>query len=403
MISKPEAVVRGWGVILMVTVSACLLSGCWDRVEVNDLATITAAGIDQYSDNLIEVSLQIYTPPRAGSNTDMSGGGEKNSQNQSTVISATGVNIADAVSKIQEKVPRQLFWGQVEVFILGHEIVKRNISGHLDYILRVPQIRGSALIFASRTDAKEILSLTPQLRNNSADVLEESNNLKLNLTMSVGKLNIMLEGENGTGILPSVDIMPPPEGQPSNRRYPAIVGCAVLKQEKLAGFIDEKTMRGVMWFRNQIDKITVTIAAGNAKAPISVLMNRGKSKLKPRISNGVWEVLVEVDTREILVQNTSRIDISRLKGTQIVEEKVKQEIEKIMNKTLSIMQRKMNADVLGFGEAFHRAYPKLWEKEKGNWGDIFPQVKVKYEIKTVIINPGKRESPTPRRKNGEGG
>lgn len=395
-------VIRRGGAALLAVVVTCMLCGCWDRVEVNDLATITAAGVDQYSDKLIELSLQIYTPPRGSSSSDMSGGSETIIQNQSTVISATGVNIADAVSRIQAKVPRLLFWGQNEVFVLGHELVKKSITGHLDYFLRVPQIRGSAMIFVSRTSAKEILTLSPGLRSNSADVLEESENLKIGLSMSIGNLNIMFAAGSGTGIMPSVEVMPAPEGQESNKRYPAITGCAVMKEEKLAGYIDDKAMRGVMWFRNEIDLAIATIITENVKKPISVRLNRAKTKLKPRINNGVWEMKVEISTREILVQNTSAIDVSELKGTRFVEAKLKQEIEKRMNRALNLVQKKFNADVLGFGEAFHRKYPKIWNKEQGNWEKIFPQVKVTYEIKTVIINPGKRGAPTRSPDNGEG-
>ncbi|MBW7477110.1 Ger(x)C family spore germination protein [Paenibacillus oenotherae] len=393
---------KAGGVFVLLVLASCTLSGCWDRIEVNDLATITAVGIDQYSDNLIELSLQIYTPPQ-GSSISMQGGGSKgsSSQNQSTVISATGINFADAVSKVQEKVPRLLFWGQNEVFVFSHSAAKQDIAGHMDYILRVPQIRGSALVFVSRTKAKDVLALTPQLRSSSADVLEEVSNLKIGLAMSAGNFNIMLSSSKGTAIMPSIEIMPAPEGQPQ-KRYPAITGCAVFKDSKLAGYIDDNITRGVMWFRNEIDMATATIVTEDQGGIISARLNRGRTRLKPRISNGIWEMTVGIDTREILVQNTSNTDVAELKGTRIVEEGLKQEIEKRMNRTLQIVQKKFEADVFGFAEAFHRKYPKIWNKEKGNWEEIFPHVQVKYDIKTVIVNPGKRTVPTNRMEGEKG-
>ena len=42
--------------LLATLVSVPLLSGCWDRVEVNDLAIVTAAAIDKKDDNQIELS-----------------------------------------------------------------------------------------------------------------------------------------------------------------------------------------------------------------------------------------------------------------------------------------------------------------------------------------------------------
>ena len=52
-------------------VSILFLSGCWDRVEVNDLAIVTAAAIDKRDDNQIELSIQIFIPKSLSS-----GGGQ---------------------------------------------------------------------------------------------------------------------------------------------------------------------------------------------------------------------------------------------------------------------------------------------------------------------------------------
>ena len=52
-----------------------LLSGCWDRVEINDLAIVTAAAIDATDDNQIELSLQVFIPKALGSGGGQGGGG----------------------------------------------------------------------------------------------------------------------------------------------------------------------------------------------------------------------------------------------------------------------------------------------------------------------------------------
>ena len=48
--------------LLSICVSILFLSGCWDRVEVNDLAIVTATAIDKRDDNQIELSIQIFIP-----------------------------------------------------------------------------------------------------------------------------------------------------------------------------------------------------------------------------------------------------------------------------------------------------------------------------------------------------
>ena len=57
--------------LLSICVSILFLSGCWDRVEVNDLAIVTATAIDKSDDNQIELSIQIFIPKSLSS-----GGGQ---------------------------------------------------------------------------------------------------------------------------------------------------------------------------------------------------------------------------------------------------------------------------------------------------------------------------------------
>ena len=95
--------------LLATLVSVPLLSGCWDRVEVNDLAIVTAAAINKKDDNQIELSIQIFIPK-----TLSSGGGEAGGSGggkMTVTASQTGKNIAEALSKLHGKMPREIFGG----------------------------------------------------------------------------------------------------------------------------------------------------------------------------------------------------------------------------------------------------------------------------------------------------
>ena len=51
--------------LLSICASILFLSGCWDRVEVNDLAIVTGTAIDKSDDNQIEASPSKYLYRRA--------------------------------------------------------------------------------------------------------------------------------------------------------------------------------------------------------------------------------------------------------------------------------------------------------------------------------------------------
>ena len=99
---------RGLLLFLSAAMSLLCLTGCWDRVEVNDIAIVTGTAIDKKGDE-IELSIQIFIPKAAGSSTEQSSSG--GNEHITVTTSQTGKNIADALSKLQGKLSREVFWG----------------------------------------------------------------------------------------------------------------------------------------------------------------------------------------------------------------------------------------------------------------------------------------------------
>jgi spore germination protein KC len=65
---------------------------------------------------------------------------------------------------------------------------------------------------------------------------------------------------------------------------------------------------------------------------------------------------------------------------------------------VAAVQQNMNADILGFAQAFHRKYPKEWNRVKDEWDEKFPQVKVTFESDVKIERQG-LSSPSALRSN----
>ncbi|MCQ6559579.1 Ger(x)C family spore germination C-terminal domain-containing protein [Paenibacillus mendelii] len=124
----------------------------------------------------------------------------------------------------------------------------------------------------------------------------------------------------------------------------------------------------------------------------SVRLNRGESKIIPTIAGDDWGITVKADAKYMLVQNTTKLDITSLQENRRLEDQLNREIEQRMREALIAVQ-KLKADIIGFAEAFHRKYPKQWNKEKDQRKERFPQIKVKYEISSQVISPGKRTLP----------
>jgi len=140
---------------LLWVASLLILSGCWDRKELNEIALIRAIGIDRTEDGQVEVTLLQAIPQRA----EDAGGGEKTGGTQ-RVLSARSINIPEAKAKLQQKLGREIFTGHQEVVVFGERMARTGIREALDYMARQPQVRLDAVVFVSDSP-KEIFTTIP--------------------------------------------------------------------------------------------------------------------------------------------------------------------------------------------------------------------------------------------------
>ncbi len=381
--------------VFFLYTSTLLLSGCWDRTEVNDVALITAAGIDKKKGKNIELSVQVFIPKSAGGGQQGMGGGSGggSSGGQTLVRSAEGVTIADAMSKLQEKIPRRIFWGHTEVYIISETLAKEGIRGYLDFMKRHPQVRIGAFIFISKTKAKEILGLLPPLERSSSEVLRELAKSKIEMKVTLKDLLQRISGDTMAVGLPRIEILPPEPGEDEKQTIPYISGTAVFKKDKLIGHIDDRLTRGVKWLRNEIELAVVTVDPKKTKGFVSLQMLRANTQLIPKIEKGTWKIKLKVETEDDIVQNETKLSFMNPKFVKILEKELEADIENRVREALAQVQKKMKADIFGFADVFHRKYPKEWNKVKDRWDEIFPKVEVSFDVKVNVRRPGLSNVP----------
>jgi spore germination protein KC len=373
---------------LFIAIPVLLLAGCWDRQEVNDLGLITAAGIDRISDKEIELSVLVYIPKSAGTGQSMEGGSGSGSSSQTLVRSATGLTIADAMSKLQEILPRHIFWGHTEVFIFRDQLAKRGLAKHIDFLLRHPQLRERSMIFISRQKPKEVLSLMPPLERDLASVLRELESMKMGMEVTVKDFAERLISGSGDTAVPWIKKLPPQSGKKKNETIAYIAGTAIFKKDKMVGKIDDSVTRGVLWLRNEVQLATVTVTPKEAKGHVSFSLQKASSELIPKFENGKWKITLKAEAEADIIQNTTRLDMSDPVVIKSLHQQFKKVIENKVNEAIVQVQKEMKADIFGFGEAFYRKYPDLWKRHKERWDEIFPNVEVTIDTDIKIRRQG---------------
>lgn len=377
--------------LLVICGTTPFLSGCWDRIEITDLAIVTAAAIDK-KDNQIELSVQVFIPSSISSGGGQGGPSQGGGAVTTLVRHEKGSNISDALSKLQSKLPRKVFWGHCKVFVFGEKLAKEGIQEQLDFLLRHPQPREKANMYVSKGKARPILESLPPLEHYSGEVLRELSDLHIGMLVTLQDLDEMLTGKPQAAALPIVKILPPGKGEKKLQGIPYIVGTAVFKKDKMTGMMTEKETRGLLWLRDEMETYTVTFQPKGVKGEISLNPVTAKIKKIPQIRNNKWKLLVKINTEGTVIQNGTKLNLSSPKSLKAAERAYQKDIERrIKMAFLHIQQKK--ADILGTGTDFYRKYPKQFNLNENHWDEIFAEMEVEIDVVAHIRRQGYINKP----------
>ncbi|MFM9278671.1 Ger(x)C family spore germination protein [Paenibacillus jiagnxiensis] len=385
-------------ILMMTTISIPLLlvlGGCWDRTELNDLTLVSALAIDKAENHRVRATVQVIIPQNQGGGTGTAGGGPSGggAAKRTATRSETGINISDALSKLQRKIPRRMFWGQCRIFVFSEAVARKGIQKHLDFLIRFPQTRERSYVFVSKGDAGKSLELFPLIENSSAQVLHKLTDLRVGMRVTTLQLSLMLKGDSRAAVLPMIRILPKSKSAEPFQTIPYLEGSAVFKNDKMIGEISEKITRGVMWLRNEIGEYTVVFESEGAEGRVSLKPLKANIKLIPEIKGDTWKMTVRVKTEGDIIQNDTVMDPVNPKLLALMRKGFEDDVRGRINLALHEIQGRHKADIIDFAKAFHRKYPEQWEKVKHHWDEQFPKVQVITKIDAKIIRPGLIGSP----------
>lgn len=350
--------------------------------------------MDKGTENNIELSVLVYIPStqQSGQESGMSGGG---SSGKTFVRSAEGETVADAMSRLQEALTREIFWGHNEVLLIGEKLAKEGISDQIDFWMRHSEPRIRADVFVSKGKAKTVLQAMPELEQEAAKQLRKLVQTHIGVKVTVKDLSQMLANEPNAAVLPWVENLSPSQMDKSNKDIPIINGAAIFKEGKMVGRFNDKETRGILWPRNEIETGVITISFENEKGYISLNLLRSHTELTPSIKNGIWSMHINTHADMEVVQNTTQLSLFDSNVIKEAQKKVEDEIEQREKLVFSKVQGRLNTDIFGFADEFERKYPQIWKEKKDQWDDIFPEVQVSFvtdvKIQRLGLGTGNRK------------
>lgn len=371
--------------ILLTLISTCLfMTGCWDRIEINDVAIIIATAID-LEDDMYRVTVQLPLPGPIG---DVNGGGGGTGGEENHYIdSATGRTLMEAIQTLQARMSRTLFSAHRRVIVVGETLAReRGISELFDLIARNPENRLTTYMVISKGPGWQLLQMEPKLERFSGEALRELAKsrgvIPTNLKDIAQSMN--MAGKEGIALYVGAKES---EKTLSASHELEVIGYAQFREDKMIDYFDDKTSSGLKYLRSDQVEQTITFPWQNSHA--SVRIEETNIKIRPILQDGELEFRIEGKIEGYLFEDLTDVDMRLQRSMRKLNEETAKQIEQAIRSSI----RKVidnQADSIGFGRILSRKYPRQWEdRYKADWPEPLKNAQFTVSIETEIDRLGR--------------
>ena len=144
-----------------------LLTGCYNYRELDELAIMSAIGLDIKDDNYL-ITTQIVNISKK--NSDM---GSSISKPEFNVYENEGKTIQEALRKVVNISPKRIYAEHLQLYIIGEELARQGIEEILDIVFRDTESRKQFLVVITEdgTAGDVLKTLTPLEGINAASII----------------------------------------------------------------------------------------------------------------------------------------------------------------------------------------------------------------------------------------
>lgn len=131
-----------------------MLSGCWDRIELNDVSIVTGLAVDKGKERKFMMTVELINASQFS----------KNSGGQSapvTTFSLEGDTVAELLQQMNFGVARRLIFSHTRVLYISEEIAREGMIEFLDFLDRSGEFRNDFNIVVTRgSDARKYTTIS---------------------------------------------------------------------------------------------------------------------------------------------------------------------------------------------------------------------------------------------------
>lgn len=383
--------------ILLWILPVLVLSGCWDKVEIDERNFVTAIGFDKYEgldkekEKKLEKeyegqSINRYVRTISYPNTTVIAG--KGEGNPSFIYSTTCISFADGIQQIALRDNKNYYTSHVKVIMCSEELMKdeKLFSEIFDGMERSVAFNRKLYFFVTPNKSQEILMADTKKNMDVGLYIEELMNKEFksprraqsNFGTVVKELY-----ESKAALTPRIVKS---DGQIK------VSGSGVLKGNKMVGMLGELETRDALILKGETKSADYTIKVDDKYIVISQTGLKRKMKAyedKAGNINVHFKITAEGELLQHYFKTSNEPFHNKYleKVNKKANELISEELENLFKK----VQKNFGADIFQVGENLRKFQPDTWDKIKDNWDEIYPKAKVKVDFDMKIRRVGVQE------------
>lgn len=397
------------GLVLIIISCILLITGCWGKREVEELAPLIGIGVDlgqKPGTYLMTRQLATTKKGEATISADV---------NQTFSVEVSSSREAyEMMSKILSRVP---FMGSNKVIVIGEDVAKAGLIDGLDFVQRFSEFRRSMYLVLAKGKAESLLNM--KMRAGTLPAMYIKNNLETGNTTSafpmvhLGHFLTVLGRKSTAPIIPLVKSVKPGDGGivykaegKDEAEELQIEGAGVFRGDHLVDYLTDEETKGYMWLENEVIHRfinTVGIEENKVNFGGQVLKSTTKYKVKAQDETiGLqYQIKATVAVDEVM---GLKKQLSETEWLELMKEAEKN-FAKVIQKEceLSIKkERELGLDFLGIGRHIEQKNPTYWKTAKDQWEQKIADFPVSLDIQVKIHHAGMSSSSVTTNSTEEG-
>lgn len=362
-----------------------LLTGCWDKVELEDRAFVYGIAIDAAEkQSEIKLTSQLVVPSQL---TTLGGGGGSGPAFRN--LSITGETIIDSNREMIKQTSRVPDPTHIKVILFSEDIIKQPtiFKEHIDLFLREKDMRRGILIAVTSGEAGELLFVEPQHEKIPTQyigrLLETKGNLETIESIRIGDIQEKLS-ERESFPLPLLEKL--------DSKSVNYVGIAIYngKKEQMVGILKGDEAKGLSILIEKNNTGTLNIKVEDKTATIELLKMKHKITLVNNDPNN-FEFNITLRIIGTIAEQYGNQNVMSAEVHDKFQLELERKVHEIMTKAVEKLQKDYQTDIVGLGSYLHHYHPKVWEQTKDNWDsgeNNFSKSKINFDIHVLIERPG---------------